>query len=893
MYRFISRIRFSRHSLALTIFCLGLLSTAGISYYDRRLTNQAEKAHAQETLVLSSTALEQVITYKLFLLYTLEALVHHQHQTKHESLGSMFEAVVPPLHHEVVGILSLQLAPNGIVDHVTDPDRNQAAIGHDLLKTERSRPTVLQAIHSRQITLEGPVDLIQGGQGLIARKPIFVAGSNLFDAQEAYATQRATPQETWPQEVPSEFWGLATIVLETKQIYAEAKLNNLPPLYDYAIVKLDDRGKYGPLIWGKTSVLVNPLAQQVITLPQEHWVMMARLKHPVGLFHGLQIAGLGLLGSGLSSFLVLVLAKKQADDDSFEKERVAMAEAARLKDQFLANMSHELRTPLNSILGMTELLLDPQVLGRVNDRQQQLLHKISLSGQHLLNLINETLDMAKIQAGKLKLHRQEVSIVSLCQSSLALIEAQAQRKNILLQLHLPLCWPLVSYDLAAHTQMILTPNTWTTPLDLPHHLALLPPLSVDKHRMQQVLVNLLANAIKFSPCNTVVVLAVEIQPCSGSTEAKLIEAKPGNQVTKPRNPLNLGLVVKDQGIGIAPDDLMHLFEPFSQVESDLNRQYDGTGLGLALVKRIVDLHGGKIRVNSTEGVGSMFTVELPWIDRGTEATPPKTSVQGSPDRANPLNPDPSSIAIPEIHCPWADFPQIPQSSAAPQAQPSWVTLPGGKRSALQLAEMQQPWAGLPNLKQAAMAMPEEHPSWGSEPQANPAPPTLLPQDRFADYAYHTDRLTLHRHPALQSSHHTPPPKCYGPKVRILLVEDNADNRLAVVSYLEAKGYQVVSVFNGRSAIDYLRATLVDLVLMDMNMPGMDGFEATQRIRKDLGLGDLPIIAVTALAMLGDRESCLAAGATEYLAKPFRLKYLVELIQQLLFCSVSTSTGPSL
>ena len=391
----------------------------------------------------------------------------------------------------------------------------------------------------------------------------------------------------------------------------------------------------------------------------------------------------------------------------------ALARATRLKDEFLANMSHELRTPLNAILGMAEGLQD-SVFGEINKAQSTALQTIEYSGAHLLELINDILDVAKIESGQIKLERRYTAVTLLCQSSLAFIKQQALKKRIQLETKLP--------------------NN-------------LPDVCLDERRIRQVLINVLTNAVKFTPEEGRITLAASCHPLPGEPEA-----------ADSRPKILLRIAVADTGIGIAPDQISKLFQPFVQIDSALNRQYTGTGLGLALVKRLIELHDGQVKVSSKLGVGSCFTVELPCAT------------------AEPLHPEPT-----------------------PQPEP---------------------------------------------------------------------RLDLNQ----------PKPATYP---LILLAEDNEANMRTITSYLSAKGYCILLAKTGEEAIVLARTKGPALILMDIQMPGVDGLEAIRQIRGDHNLADVPIIALTALAMAGDRERCLAAGANDYLSKPIKLKQLAATIQQLL------------
>lgn len=253
---------------------------------------------------------------------------------------------------------------------------------------------------------------------------------------------------------------------------------------------------------------------------------------------------------------------RKCAEERLRQTNTELLRATRLKDEFLANMSHELRTPLNAILGMTEALQE-QVFGAINDRQLKALTTVETSGSHLLALINDILDVAKIESGQITLDLAPTAIAPLCQSSLTFVQQQAYKKRIQL-------------------------------LDCisPH----LPDLAIDERRVRQILINLLTNAVKFTPEGGHVSLTVtpELRQVGHKTQAMV------------------RFTIKDTGIGIAPDDRQKLFQPFIQIDSALNRQYQGTGLGLTLVKQITELHGGQVGLTSEVGVGSCFTIDLPY-----------------------------------------------------------------------------------------------------------------------------------------------------------------------------------------------------------------------------------------------------------------------------------------
>lgn len=241
-----------------------------------------------------------------------------------------------------------------------------------------------------------------------------------------------------------------------------------------------------------------------------------------------------------------------------------LARANRLKDEFLSTISHELRTPLNAIIGMTDLLKE-EVFGEINAEQLDALQIIDRSSSNLLELIVNILDFTNIAAGRLILNLRPTNINYLCESALELVQKLIETKKIQIESHIP---------------------------------QNLPDLNIDHGRIQQVLAHLIANAVKFSPEQSLVKLGVSI-----------LSDREANNSNKYRNWLRF--TVTDQGIGIAPEDLPRLFQPFTQVDSTLNRQYEGMGIGLAIVKQIVELHDGRVIVESDLGIGSIFSIELP------------------------------------------------------------------------------------------------------------------------------------------------------------------------------------------------------------------------------------------------------------------------------------------
>ncbi len=445
-------------------------------------------------------------------------------------------------------------------------------------------------------------------------------------------------------------------------------------------------------------------------------------------------------------FFIRDISDRKQAEAQLQKTNEELIRATRLKDEFLANMSHELRTPLNAILGMTEAMKE-QVFGQVNDRQLNALNTIERSGTHLLALINDILDVAKIESGQLKLEYALTSIESLCQSSIALIKHLAHQKRIELKANIP--------D------------------NLPH-------LMLDERRIRQVLINLLNNAVKFTPEGGQIRLEVTCQKKFTGipltyTIPEAISTSPDDDAQALKTSLEqinqcsdyLQIAITDTGIGISPENIRRLFKPFVQIDSALNRQYMGTGLGLAIVKQMIELHGGMVSVTSKIGHGSCFMIALPFHNS-------------------------RDITSPESN---AGLPTIP-------------------------------------IKEIETNAPLQ-----SDPQLD--------------------------------------------SPLILLAEDNEANIGTISCYLEAKGYSLIFAHNGQEAVNITKSHAPDVILMDIQMPIVDGMTAIRQIRSDRAFDHIPIIALTALAMSDDRDKCLAAGANEYLAKPVKLKQLVEMIKRFL------------
>ncbi len=444
-----------------------------------------------------------------------------------------------------------------------------------------------------------------------------------------------------------------------------------------------------------------------------------------------------------------------------------------LKSEFLANTSHEIRTPLSAILGFTHILQE-QADGATNPRHADYLNIILTSGQHLLALINDILDLSKVEANQLDLHWEYIHLYDICDIALTLVREKAAQKGLQLD------------------------------LDIDPQVA---GLIADPLRLKQMLFNLLSNAIKFTQ--------------TGSVGLR-VSAGPGLPVEG-----WLRFTVWDTGPGIAAEQHCFLFRPYAQlpatpnpvgtestaIEDQFSAGHDaGTGLGLALTQKLAELHGGWVEICSAVNQGTQFTIVLP-------AVPPGCSQRGQPPRLGwSTVPDPSASA---------------PSASAPSASDSFSAHPTPCDPAMSTQTRTQTYS-------------ETH-------SATPA--AMLPGAHMA---------TIHK--ATVPSH-------------LLLVEDNIHNAKLMLIYLHKLGYEVTWVQSGREMWQALERLQPALILMDVNLPETDGLVLTQQLRSHRHWQGVPIIVQTAMAMLGDREACLGAGASDYISKPLDLRKLANMIVQ--------------
>ncbi|MFA6922065.1 MAG: response regulator, partial [Gallionella sp.] len=501
--------------------------------------------------------------------------------------------------------------------------------------------------------------------------------------------------------------------------------------------------------------------------------------------------------------------------------------ASQAKSYFLANMSHEIRTPMNAIIGFSQLCLET----KLKPVQRDYLEKVFLSANSLLGIINDILDFSKIESGKLDMEKSPFNLDAVLRGVAAVISIRAEEK---------------------HLEFLIDKEP-----GIPQSLV------GDSLRLGQVLNNLANNAVKFTETGEVVVqIRMESQiPCQGDSYGQVV----------------LRFTVTDSGIGMTPGQVEKLFQSFSQADVSTTRKYGGTGLGLAISRRLVELMGGQIEVESTPGKGSVFAFSIPFTFLPDEAvdlpdlSKLKILVADDNDSARLLMLSYlESFGIEAMSASDGIDAQALIEHADENGQPfscvalDW-SMPG--MSGLEVAKRIKQKLHLQRIPALIYLSSHKHSEMINASRAvklldavidKPVTPSAL----FDAIVTCTSGQRKLSRPAQPEDTHA---DLTG--LHVLLVEDNLFNQQLACALLERAGVKVGIADDGFAALQALQQEKFDAVLMDMQMPKMDGLEATRRIRENPALADLPVIAMTANAMAGDREICLAAGMNDYLAKP--------------------------
>ncbi len=511
-------------------------------------------------------------------------------------------------------------------------------------------------------------------------------------------------------------------------------------------------------------------------------------------------------------------------EETLQQKNVELQGASRMKSEFVANMSHELRTPLNSILGFAEILRDG-IVGDMSDQQRGFIGHIFGSGKHLLSLINDILDLSKVEAGKMTLDLEPVHLPSLLANSLSIVREKAGARHIDLRM-------VASVELGT--------------------------IQVDARKTKQIVYNLLSNAVKFADDGGQVTLTTSRVP--RGDVGRLSESRTGRTFPLEDSAFTdfLQIRVTDTGVGIAAHDMARLFLPFTQIDSGLARKFEGTGLGLSMVKLLAELHGGTVAVESTLNEGSCFTVWVPL--RGVREEPPTASALPAARFAAPsaspialvVEDDCKSAALIRVQLEAEGFRVVHAACAeaalllAAQERPTLITLD------IMLPEMDG-WEFLSRLKQ--------------DPELRGIPVVIISSLADADKGLSLGAAAIVQKPIARLELYDSLvqlglfSRARGRALKVLVVDDDPKAVELIAVRIQGLASSVLRAYGGKQAIVLAQQEHPDLIVLDLMMPEVNGFDVVDALHEDLDTARIPILVVTAKRITAEDRSRLGGYVT--------------------------------